>query len=164
MSVEPESSVSRRVVLFAGAASTLAVLLGTSQPASADHTQVAAKLSFDRYYPRIEAGIEEVRAIRDAIANGDLDSAKKLAAERTFSIKLRRALSIYATSFSDSSVNKRSRDLLACVDGFYSNINAAAEAESKEQAIEKYNTAASALQSYVRIARLNKLGDAALSI
>lgn len=125
---------------------------------------MAAERSYQRYYPRIEAGVEQIRAVREAIGAGDIMRAKELAAEKTFDVKLRRALSIYATSFSDSNVNEQSRKLLAAVDGFYGGIAKATNATSKEEAVEQYNKAASAFEAYVRVARINKLKDVTLTI
>jgi hypothetical protein len=70
--------------------------------ARADHTLAAAKVSLDRYFPRIQTGLAQLRQVRDAIKAGDIAQARSIVQDKTFDIKLRRAMSIYATSFSDS--------------------------------------------------------------
>jgi hypothetical protein len=73
-------------------------------PALADHTMVSGKVSLERYLPRIQTGLSQLREIRDAVKAGDLAMARRVVEDITFDQKLRRALNVYATSFSDSFV------------------------------------------------------------
>jgi hypothetical protein len=82
-------------------AAGIAAVLPTGA-ARADHTLAAAKVSLDRYFPRIQTGLGQLHQVRDAIKAGDIAQARSIVQDKTFDIKLRRAMSIYATSFSDS--------------------------------------------------------------
>lgn len=157
------SGLSRRALL-SGAFSAAAAAALSASPALADHTQQAARRSYDRYFPRISQGLDEVQAVREAISAGDLAKAKELTEAKTFDVKFRRALSIYATSFSDSNINKQSLELLSCVSGFFGGVDKATTAESKEAAVEDWNKAAEAMATYIRVARLAKLKDTTLTI
>lgn len=152
--------MSRRALLAAAtmaAAGTLS--FGFEQPALADFTVAAAKRSFDRYFPRIEEGYGRLLEIRDNIKDGDLEAAKAMVNDKVFDVRLRRAMTIYATSFSDASISQQSKELLACVDGFFDNLAKAVSSSSTEAAIEKYNTAAQAFNAYLRVARVQKKLD-----
>lgn len=150
--------------MFSSTALAAAALIVAPTSALADFTVAQAKRSYDRYFPRIEAGLEQAGEVRQAIIDGDIAKAKALTEEKTFDIKLRRAMSIYATSFSDSSINQQSRSLLACVDGFYDNTAKAVESKTQEESIENWNQAAAAFAAYIRVARLLKLKDTSLEI
>lgn len=109
--------------------------------------------------PRITAGIDEARIVGAAIKTGDLATAKDLAAAKTFDVKFRRALSIYATSFSDSNINKQSIELIACVKGFFLQVDKAVNAKDAEEAVAEWNLASDALTAYIRVARILALKD-----
>lgn len=160
----PAAAALPRRALLAGACATALALAAPAAPARADHTQAAARRSFDRYFPRIESGLEEARAVREAVKSGDVARARELAAAKTFDIKFKRALNIYATSFSDSNVNKKSLELLACVNGFYDGVAKAVSASSTEAAVADWNKAAAAMEAYIRVARLAKLQGTTLTI
>lgn len=155
------SRPSRRTILAGAAAAVLAVVTVPflPSPALADHTQQAARRSYDRYVPRIEAGIGEARIVGAAIKTGDLATAKDLASAKTFNVKFRRALSIYATSFSDSNINKQSIELIACVNGFFLQVDKAVNAKDADEAVAEWNLASDALAAYIRVARILALKD-----
>lgn len=122
-----------------------------ANPAFADHTLVAAKRAYDRYYPRIVEGVEKTKTIGSLIK--DDASIDEIVTDKVFDIKLRRAMSIYATSFSDNYLGERSRDMLKCVDRFYGELAKAREGTERK---EHYNSAVVALVTYFEIARLDK--------
>lgn len=151
--------VSRRTLLSAlPAVLTLAV---GGQAALADHTLVAAKVSFDRYHPRILAAIETVRQIGRAAANGDSATAATLLNDKIFLVKARRALSIYATSFSDNYLGKGSRKMLKYIDGMYAELELVAGGTDMK---EHYNAAIDMLEAYYTAARLPRAEVSGLRI
>lgn len=145
--------LSRRAALTALSSAGAALFLGA--PALADHTYAAAKRSFDRYYPRILSGVDMMREVR-AIVKGGPGSVADIVDGKLFGVKLRRALSIYATSFSDNYLGQRSRELLSCVKRFYAEIEQVKEAGGKEDMVEHYNGAVEALFVYFETARLDR--------
>lgn len=150
-------STSRRAALagLAGAASALA-LSALPRPALADRTFISAKRAYERYYPRISAGGETLKAVGASLAADRADEAAAAVSDPLFDVKFRRALGIYATSFSDSSVSQQSRDLVRCADRLFDQLGlmvAAADADGK---MERYSLAVEAYQKYVKIARLPK--------
>lgn len=83
----------------------------------------------------------------------DGGSIDEIVSEKVFEVKLKRALSIYATSFSDNYLGERSRELLKCVDRFYAEIG---KAKGGEERAVHFNRAVDALRRYFEIARLDK--------
>jgi hypothetical protein len=155
----------RRAFLESGVAAAAAVFsLSVCTPALADQTMATKRRSYDRYFPRIEAGIPLIAGIGTAIKAGNLPLAKSLAADKLVDIKLRRSLGIYATSFSDSSITVQSQELLAATAGFFENLNLAVNAKSQDEAVAKFNLAADAYMAYIRVARLSKLYSAEFAI
>lgn len=146
------AGISRRAALAAACAGA-AGLLAEAPAARADHTYVAAKRAFERYYPRIVAGVDQVREVRGIVAGAD-GSVAAVVDSRVFDVKLRRALSIYATSFSDNYLGERSRDLLRSVDVFYREM-AKVKGAAEGDCVEHYNKAVDALQEYFEVARLD---------
>lgn len=156
MSMREGPGISRRDALqftFATAAGTFLF----ASPSLADHTYVAAKRSFDRYYPRIVAGVEQTREIRSLVRSGAGGSAvAEVVDGKVFDVKLRRALSIYATSFSDNYLGERSRDLLKFVDAFYAEMGEVKKAGNADEGVEHFNKAVNAIENYFEVARLDK--------
>jgi hypothetical protein len=105
-----------------------------------------------------------VQAVREAVRAGELGKARELVRARTFDVRFRRALSIYATSFSDSNINKTSLELLSCIAAFFDGIDKALAAGTKEESVDDWNKAATAMEGYIRVARLSKLKDVSLTI
>lgn len=124
--------------------------------ALADHTYVAARRAFDRYYPRILAGVDQVREVRGLVRGSGAGSVAEIVDGKVFDVKLRRALRIYATSFSDNYLGERSRDLLKCVDTFYAEMGKVKVASETVDGVEHYNRAINALVNYFSVARLDK--------
>jgi hypothetical protein len=52
------------------------------------------------------------------------------------------------------SINQQSKELLGCVDGFFANIQKAVNASEQAEAVLRFNNAATAMQAYIRVARL----------
>ncbi|PXF48458.1 hypothetical protein BWQ96_01627 [Gracilariopsis chorda] len=121
------------------------------QPALADRTAVGARRSFDRYHPRILSLIDTLKEIRTFVTRSDASGAAALITDKQFDIKGRRALSIYATGFSDNYVGQRSKDMLRCVDGFYKEMGLVADGTNME---EHYGKAVTLLNTYYEQARL----------
>lgn len=91
-----------------------------------------------------------MREIRDRImSDGNID---EIVQDKVFDVKLRRALSIYATSFSDNYIGERTRDMLKSVDAFYGEVGKAKEGGER---VEHFNLAVDALQKYFEVARLD---------
>lgn len=148
--------VSRRSLLQVTAAGAFSTLF-FGAPALADHTYVAAKRAYERYYPRIVAGVEQTRTIGTLVGTASDNAAiAEIVDGKLFDIKFRRALSIYATSFSDNYLGERSRDLLKCVDAFYTEIGKVKAAGTAEEGKDHYNRAVNAMKNYFEIARLDK--------
>lgn len=148
------SEVSRRALLQATGGGALGALF-SGAPALADHTYIAAKRSYERYFPRIVAGVEQTRTIGTLVGT-DAAGIADIVDGRLFDIKFRRALSIYATSFSDNYLGERSRDLLKCVEAFYAEMGKVKTAAGREDGREHYNKAVNAITEYFEIARLDK--------
>lgn len=121
------------------------------QPAFADRTAIAARRSYDRYHPRILSLIDTLKEIRIFVSSSDASGAAALITDKQFDIKGRRALSIYATGFSDNYVGQRSKDMLKCVDGFYKEMGLVADGTNME---EHYGKAVALLNNYYEQARL----------
>jgi hypothetical protein len=165
MSSHTYSAQTRRAFLTAGVAAAATFLAsGARAPARADQTMMTKRRSYDRYFPRIEAGVPLVAAIGAAIKAGDLSFAKSLASDKVVDVQLRRSFNIFATSFSDSSVTVQTQQLLAAAAGFFDNLALAVDAKTQDDAIAKFNVAVDAYKAYIRVARLSKLYDIALSI
>lgn len=146
----------RREALQLAISSALGVVLHVP-PAFADHTYIAAKRSFERYYPRIIAGVEQTKEIGNLVRSEAGNAAvAEVIDGKLFDVKLRRALSIYATSFSDNYLGERSRDLLKSVDLFYAEMGKVKKAASQNEGMEHYNKAVNAFADYFEVARLDK--------
>lgn len=129
----------------------------SASPSLADHTYVAAKRAFDRYYPRIVAGVEQTREIRSLVRSGaGGEAVAEVVDGKLFDVKLRRALSIYATSFSDNYIGERSRDMLKYVDAFYAEMGQVKKAGNTGDGVEHFNKAVNAFTNYFEVARLDK--------
>ena len=63
----------------------------------------------DRYHPRILSFLATVAEIGGLLKKNDVSAARELIVDKQFDIRARRALSIYATSFSDNYVTETSR-------------------------------------------------------
>lgn len=151
--VAPESrTVSRRAAVSVLAA--LGAGIALPHASRADHTLVSAKRAFDRYYPRIVDGSDILREVGKCLARGDVADAASLTEDKKFDIKFRRALRIYATSFSDNYVGKQSRQMLSCIDGMYGELQKMKDAPTPEEAAQHYSVAVSAFKAYIKIARL----------
>lgn len=122
-------------------------------PARADHTLASAKRSFDRYHPRIVEALGTIRQIGAAAAKEDVAAAEALMADKLFSVKGRRAFSIYATSFSDNYLGEQSRALLKHVEKMFAELEAVAK--GKEMAMH-YDRAIDQLELYYEESRLPK--------
>lgn len=128
----------------------LALVLQSTE-ALADHTVIAARRSYDRYHPRILAAIETIRKINTSVGKGDAEGAASLINDKLFSIKARRAFSIYATSFSDNYLGAQSREMLKNVDGMYSELELVATGADMA---EHFGAAVEKLEAYYSAARL----------
>lgn len=95
--------------------------------------------------------MEQTRQVGQVVKNGG--SIDAIVSDKVFDVKLRRALSIYATSFSDNYLGQRSRDLLKCVERFYVELG---RAKGGEERVAHFNRAVDALGRYFEIARLDK--------
>lgn len=138
-----------------------AAMTVAASPVFADHTPTAAKLSYDRYHPRILETIAKVRQIGQAVVADNVKAASDLIHDKVFQVKSRRAFKIYATSFSDNYLTQRSRKMIKSIDAFYSAMEQVANgAEMKAH----YNAAIDMLESYYNIARLPTSEIAALRI
>ena len=157
MSASSTSRTSRRALLAISASlATGAISLSHVDVALADRTLVAAKRAFDRYYPRIVEGRDTLQQVGNALKENDMDTAKTLTSKKEFDIRFRRALSIYAGSFSDNYVGKETRQLMACVQKLFDEVHLLQEATSKEDALQHYDIAVKAFAVYIKTARLPK--------
>lgn len=95
--------------------------------------------------------MEQTRQLGRVVKDGG--SIDDIVSDRVFDVKLRRALSIYATSFSDNYLGQRSRELLKCVERFYTELG---KARAGEERVAHFNRAVEALGRYFEIARLDK--------
>lgn len=130
----------------------------------ADHTYAAARRSLDRYYPRILAGLEMLKSVKQKVVAKDASTIGEITETKLFDIGFRRALSIYATSFSDNYLGQQSKNLLACVDGMYSELSKVKAAADQDDAVLHYNRAVLAIEKYFLVARLPTDAVAGLSI
>lgn len=148
MSGETGHKLSRRAMLLTTVPAAFAMV---ASPVLADRTAAAAKVSYDRYHPRMLDAIEKVRQIGEAVAVGNTEAAAALINDKVFQVKSRRAFSIYATSFSDNYLNQDSRKMIKSIDKMYSELEkVAAGTEMKEH----YDTAIGFLKFYYKMARL----------
>lgn len=149
------AGLSRRAfgaLLSSGVLSTLAPF-----PALADKTAQSQRRAYERYYPRILAGGVRLREIGQSLSKGDIAEANAAVSSKEFDVKFRRALSIYATSFSDSVLSQQSQDLLYVTNRLFDELNSFKNATSvTDDVMEKYNTATEAYRKYNKIARLPK--------
>ena len=145
-----QSNSSRREFLLTFSIAATAISM-VSSPAKADHTYVAAKRSYERYHPRILATIETLRSVRDAVKASDASGVANLIDDRQFDVKSRRALSIYATSFSDNYLGERSRAMLKSVNGLYTELNLVKKGVDMDV---HYAKAMENLEDYYKEARL----------
>lgn len=158
-SSSPDSArISRRsamAALLRTSAAITAVGCVSPLPVLADHTLQSAKRALDRYYPRIAAGSETLRSIGAMLARGEVSAASAAANEREFDVKFRRALDIYASSFSDNYVGQKTKDLKVCSNRLFDELGALKTAESiDDEIMQHYTVAVEAFTKYVRIARL----------
>lgn len=139
--------MSRRdfATLIGVGAVTAAGLVTSPTPALADKTVQSQKRSFERYYPRIAAGGDTLRSVGDMLGQGDVAGAKEAVEAKEFDIKFRRALNIYATSFSDSALNKQSQELLYCSERLFNELETLKKAEKiTNEVLEHYTIATEA--------------------
>ncbi len=150
--------LTRRAALGALAGVVTAVAAGAinPSPALADRTLMAARRSFERYYPRISAGGATLREIGAQLSKGNTSEVAAAVEAREFDVKFRRALNIYATSFSDNYVGQKSRDLQLCTNKLFDELGAMKASSEAEDAVEHYSMAVEAFKKYVKIARLPK--------
>ncbi|CAN8065867.1 unnamed protein product [Agarophyton chilense] len=92
-----------------------------------------------------------MKQIRSCVTSADVSAAAALINDKQFDVKGRRALSIFATSFSDNYLGERSRDMLKSVNGFYKEMALVA---SGKDMVEHYKKAVTLLDAYYREARL----------
>lgn len=150
------TSITRRSfgTLLSGIATAIAI---TPNPALADKTPASVRRAFERYYPRILAGGVTLREIGDSLSKGDIAAANEAASSKEFDVKFRRALSIYATSFSDSVLSQQSRDLLFVTDRLFNELAAFKNSTSvTDEVMEHYKICTEAYLKYNKIARLPK--------
>lgn len=153
------ASFSRRdfaaLALAALAVPSVATLGAT--PALADRTVQATRRAYERYYPRISSGGATLRSIGASLRSGDVAAAKLDVESKEFDVKFRRALSIYATTFSDNYVGQKTRDLQLVTNRLFDELDKVKQApEVTEEVMEHYKIAAEAYTKYVNIARLPK--------
>lgn len=148
-SSRPSHHISRRAFLLS--VLPAAAVTAATSPAFADHTLTAAKLSYDRYHPRILETIEKVRQIGQAVTTGNVEAAAKIIQDKVFQVKSRRAFKIYATSFSDNYLTQKSRKMIKAMDAFYSAMDQVAKGTEMKM---HYNAAIDMLEVYYKIARL----------
>lgn len=86
--------------------------------------------------------------VGECIKKKDISGATALIEDKQFSVRGRRALSIYATGFSDNYLGERSRDMLKCVDTIFVQLQSVKEDDSH------YAKAVEAMREYYRLARL----------
>lgn len=125
----------------------------------ADHTVAAAKVSFDRYHPRIVGAVDTMKKIGQVVKASDKTAAAELVKDKYFQVKARRAMSIYATSFSDNYLGGQSRLMLKCIDRMYSELDLLATGDDMTL---HYAEAVKALKKYYEEARLPKAEVASL--
>jgi len=126
-------------------------------PALADRTVQATRRAYERYYPRISSGGDTLRSIGVSLRSGDVSTAKDAVESKEFDIKFRRALSIYATTFSDNYVGQKTRDLQFVTNRLFDELDKVKSAgEVTDEVMEHYKTATEAYSKYVNIARLPK--------
>lgn len=154
------SNSSRREFLLTLSIGATAISVVPS-PAKADRTYVAAKRSYERYHPRILIAIETLRSVRDAVKASDASGAASFIDDKQFDIKARRALSIYATSFSDNYLGERSRAMLKSVNGLYTELNLVKKGVDMDV---HYTKAMENLEDYYKEARLPMSEIAGLEI
>lgn len=140
---------------------TIPLLIQAPLPAFAERTATGAKRSFDRYHPRILALIESTRQIRSLVPKGDATAANDIINGKLYDVKGRRALSIYATSFSDNYLGQRSKDMLGSVNRFYKEMGFVAAGTDM---VEHYGKAVAMLREYYEGARLPKQELAGLEL
>lgn len=92
-----------------------------------------------------------MRDIRAAVISHDAAKVRDIVDSKIFDIKGRRAMSIYATSFSDNYLSERSRGLIKCVEGFFKEVRLVAEGVDMS---DHYEKAVHFLNVYYRGARL----------
>lgn len=155
--VSDNKSVPRRTALVALLQTVTAatVSFAVPFPALADHTLQSAKRAFDRYYPRIAAGGETLRSLAPLLSRGDVGAISEAVSQRDFDVKFRRALNIYATSFSDNYIGQKTKDLQYCANRLFDELSAMKNVQAvDENVMEHYTIAVQAYSKYVRIARL----------
>lgn len=145
----PTASISRRDFVKLAPLPILVTLL--PPPAKADHTYVAGKRSFERYHPRIVEVVERLSMIGERIAAGDMEGANAMISDKQLDIRGRRAMSIYATSFSDNYLGERSRDMLRCVEGLFKELGLVAGGTEVKM---HYGKAVEFMVDYYTVARL----------
>lgn len=149
------ASVSRRS--FGALFSSVALTTLLPLPALADKTVQSQRRAYERYYPRILAGGATLRQIGESLEKGDIVEANASVNSKEFDVKFRRALSIYATSFSDSVLSQQSQDLIYVTNRLFDELKLLKNADSvTDDVIEHYKVSTEAYLKYNKIARLPK--------
>ncbi len=113
--------------------------------------------AFERYYPRILAGGVTLREIGQSLEKGDIAEVNAAVNSKEFDVRFRRALSIYATSFSDSVLNQQSQDLLYVTNRLFQELESLKDASAvTDDVMEHYKVSTEAYLKYNKIARLPK--------